>query len=125
MVGFDEDKDIAVIRLRADARHMALLRPVILGDSSNLRVGQRVFALGNPFGKLHGMLTRPPAFGQAKMVTLTIFAFRSGSASVALLSAHNEDPLCGYPGLDHSMTSGIIAGLGREIDSGNTGAPIR
>jgi S1-C subfamily serine protease len=46
-VGGDANSDVAVIKIDAPAEE---LFPVRLGDSSRLRVGQRVFALGNPFG---------------------------------------------------------------------------
>lgn len=47
LVGADPVNDIAVIKI--DARP-ELLFPVPYGDSDRLRVGMRVFALGNPFG---------------------------------------------------------------------------
>jgi len=47
VVGRDTDSDLAVIRVEADPE---LLHPVIAGDSFNLKVGQRVIAIGNPFG---------------------------------------------------------------------------
>ena len=47
LVGADPQNDIAVLKIAADAN---LLKPVDLGDSSILRVGQKVFAIGNPFG---------------------------------------------------------------------------
>ncbi len=47
VIGKDESSDVAVIKIDAPAD--ALL-PVIFGDSTRLRVGQRVFAIGNPFG---------------------------------------------------------------------------
>lgn len=47
LVGFDAATDVAVLRIAAPA---ALLEPVAFGTSSNLLVGQRVFAIGNPFG---------------------------------------------------------------------------
>ncbi len=46
-VGGDANSDVAVIKIDAPAEELV---PVKLGDSSRLRVGQRVFALGNPFG---------------------------------------------------------------------------
>ena len=47
MVGSDPQSDIAVLRVNAPAES---LFPIRFGDSSRLKVGQRVFALGNPFG---------------------------------------------------------------------------
>ena len=51
--GIDYFTDIAVIKVNADP---ARLHPLVLGDSSNLRVGEQVAAIGNPFG-LHGSMT--------------------------------------------------------------------
>lgn len=71
LVGADPDKDIAVLRIKAPA---SKLRPIKVGTSNDLRVGQKVLAIGNPFG------------------------------------------------LDQTLTTGVISGLGREIDgvSGRT-----
>ncbi len=68
VVGTDPASDLAVIRVEGvDA---SLLRPVTLGDSDSLRVGEIVSTIGNPFG------------------------------------------------LDGSMSTGIIAGVGRLLPSG-------
>jgi len=53
VVGQDVFSDLAVIRVDVPAE---LLRPVELGDSDTLRVGQKVVAIGNPFG-LRGTMT--------------------------------------------------------------------
>ncbi len=53
-VGADPINDIAVIRVEAPAE---FLQPVRLGDSTPLKVGMNVFAIGNPFG-LERTLTR-------------------------------------------------------------------
>jgi S1-C subfamily serine protease len=68
LVGAYPDKDLAVLMIDAPRDR---LRPIPLGTSHDLQVGQKVFAIGNPFG------------------------------------------------LDHSLTTGVISALGREIESVN------
>ncbi|MGI0011212.1 MAG: S1C family serine protease [Nitrosopumilaceae archaeon] len=53
VVGTDPYTDLAVIKVDIDP---SLLHPLPLGDSSNLRVGDQVAAIGNPFG-LSGSMT--------------------------------------------------------------------
>ncbi len=101
VVGVDEDRDVAVLKIdtstttstkgkdiKKDIQQIdttkskdaietqQLLTPLQLGTSSDLQVGQRVYAIGNPFG------------------------------------------------LDHTLTTGVISGVQREISSGTTGRPI-
>jgi len=64
LVGAAPDKDLAVLQISVPTDE---LKPIPLGDSNSLQVGQKVFAIGNPFG------------------------------------------------LDHTMTSGIVSALDREI----------
>jgi S1-C subfamily serine protease len=47
LVGAAPDRDIAVLQISAPA---SKLRPIVIGDSDDLLVGQKVFAIGNPFG---------------------------------------------------------------------------
>ena len=53
IIGIDESTDIGVIKVNADLK---LLHPLSLGDSSNLKVGESITAIGNPFG-LSGSMT--------------------------------------------------------------------
>ncbi len=47
IIGVDEFTDIAVIKVNAD---LSLLQPLSLGDSAELKVGEPITAIGNPFG---------------------------------------------------------------------------
>jgi S1-C subfamily serine protease len=47
LVGAAPDRDLAVLQISAPADK---LRPIALGESKDLLVGQKVFAIGNPFG---------------------------------------------------------------------------
>ncbi|HEY3349239.1 MAG TPA: trypsin-like peptidase domain-containing protein [Thermoanaerobaculia bacterium] len=47
VVGVEPDKDLAVLRIGAPE---AKLPPILVGTSRDLKVGQKVFAIGNPFG---------------------------------------------------------------------------
>jgi len=72
IVGIAPDKDVAVVKIDAPA---AKLLPLPVGESATLKVGQKVLAIGNPFG------------------------------------------------FDHTLTTGVISGLGREMKS-VSGRPI-
>ena len=72
LVGFNPDKDVAVLQIKTGEGE---LRPIELGESAGLRVGQTTLAIGNPFG------------------------------------------------LDHTLTVGVVSGLGREMTA-PSGRPI-
>ncbi len=46
IVGTDPMSDIAVIKIKPDGK---IITPLTMGDSSSLRVGERVVAIGNPY----------------------------------------------------------------------------
>src|SRR5512142_1817410 len=47
LVGVAPDQDLAVLRIRAPKDKLV---PILVGTSRDLQVGQKVFAIGNPFG---------------------------------------------------------------------------
>ena len=53
VIGYDESSDIAVLKIDAEN-----LTPVKMGDSNALRVGETVYAIGNPLGELTFSLTK-------------------------------------------------------------------
>ena len=53
IIGTDSDLDLAVLKVKVGSTY---LQPIPIGDSSQLKVGQEIAAIGNPFG-LSGSMT--------------------------------------------------------------------
>ena len=53
IIGTDSDLDLAVLKVQTGSTY---LQPIPIGDSSKLKVGQEIAAIGNPFG-LSGSMT--------------------------------------------------------------------
>ena len=47
LIGAEPDKDLAVLKIQAPDER---LKPIKIGESKNLLVGQKAYAIGNPFG---------------------------------------------------------------------------
>lgn len=54
IVGLDPDHDLAVLQIQAPADQMV---PLPIGGSQDVKVGQKVLAIGNPFGLDHTLTT--------------------------------------------------------------------
>lgn len=95
LVGYDESNDIAVLKIEAEN-----LTPVVLGDSSNMNVGDDVVAIGNPLGELTFSLTGGKVSALNREVTTsegvtmeliqTDCAINSGNSGGALFNMHGE-----------------------------------
>lgn len=66
LVGGEEDNDVAVLKIEATG-----LKPVIIGDSDNLHVGQTVTAIGNPLGELTFSQSSGIVSAKDRMITLS------------------------------------------------------
>lgn len=97
VIGVDPDHDLAVLRIDAPAGR---LKAVPLGSSTGLRVGQKVLAIGNPFG-LDSTLTtgvisalerplRSPSGEQIAGVIQTDAAINPGNSGGPLLNSRGE-----------------------------------
>jgi S1-C subfamily serine protease len=54
VVGVDPDHDLAVLQIQSPNEKLS---PIIIGSSHDLKVGQKVLAIGNPFGLDHTLTT--------------------------------------------------------------------
>lgn len=94
VIGADRQKDLAVIQIPAKS-----LTAATLGDSKILEVGQKVYAIGNPFG-LSGTMTRGiissirsvrgPEGTAIDQAIQTDAAINPGNSGGPLLNAHGE-----------------------------------
>ena len=64
IVGVEEDNDIAVLKIDA-----ANLSPATLGDSDSIRVGDEVYAVGNPLGELEFSMTTGHVSALDRLIT--------------------------------------------------------
>ena len=97
VVGVDPDHDLAVLRITAPAEK---LRPVRIGTSANLTVGQKVLAIGNPIGLDQTLTTgiisalerplRSPSGQQIAGVIQTDAAINPGNSGGPLLNSRGE-----------------------------------
>jgi S1-C subfamily serine protease len=98
IVGVDPDHDIAVLRIDAPAEK--LTRVVPIGTSAGLLVGQKVLAIGNPFGLDNTLTTgiisalerplRSPSGQQIAGVIQTDAAINPGNSGGPLLNSRGE-----------------------------------
>lgn len=127
IVGVDAATDIAVIKVNADP---SLLKPIHIGDSSNLKVGMPVAAIGNPFG-LSGTMTSGIVSALGRLlpqdtgfsipdVIQTDAAINPGNSGGPLLNSRAE-----VVGINTAIQSGTgeFTGVGFSIPS-NTIAKI-
>ena len=119
LVGKEPNKDLAVLKITAPAR---VLTPIKVGQSDGLKVGQSVFAIGNPFG-LDQTLTKGiiSALGREikaangvpiKDVIQTDAAINPGNSGGPLLDTSGR--LIGVNTMIYSP-SGASAGIGFSI----------
>ncbi len=111
VIGRDPDTDLAVIKIAAPASELTV---VPLGNSDNLIVGQKVLAIGNPFG-----LDRTLTTGVISGLGRTIRA-RSGRAIEGVQTDASINP--GNSGGPLLNSRGQMIGINSQIYSSNGGS---
>ena len=114
LVGYDESNDIAVLKIEAEN-----LTPIVIGDSSNMNVGDDVVAIGNPLGELTFSLTGGKVSALNREVTTsdgvtmeliqTDCAINSGNSGGALFNMHGE--VIGITNAKYSTSSSSEASI--------------
>jgi S1-C subfamily serine protease len=119
VVGIAPEKDLAVLRIEAPSDTLA---PIAVGTSRDLRVGQAVFAIGNPFGLDQTLTTGVISALGREIESKTRIPIRDVIQTDAAINPGNS----GGPLLDSSgrligvntaiySPSGVYAGIGFAI----------
>lgn len=124
LVGYDEELDLAVLKIEAQG-----LVPARLGSSDQLSVGDSVYAIGNPMGYLHGTMTEGIISSPTRTIKVdgkdmnllqTSAALNSGNSGGALTNAYGQ-----VVGITSAKITGVendtvIEGLGLVIPINDT-----
>src|SRR5258707_1612626 len=118
-IGADQRNDVALIKIEPKAKHLASLT---LGDSSALQVGQKVLAIGNPFGFQSTLTTGVvSALGRTVQTSQSTFiddaiqtdaSINRGNSGGPLINTHGD-----VIGINSAIytPSGTAAGIGFAI----------
>src|SRR3981081_260491 len=118
-VGADQRNDVALLKIEPKGKHLVALP---LGDSTALQVGQKVLAIGNPFGFQSTLTTGVvSALGRTVQTSETTFideaiqtdaAINRGNSGGPLINSHGE-----VIGINSAIytPSGTTAGIGFAI----------
>jgi S1-C subfamily serine protease len=110
-VGAEPEKDLAVLKIDAPAER---LRPLAIGTSKDLLVGQKVFAIGNPFGLDQTLTTGIISALDRQIASVTGRAIRGVIQTDAAINPGNS----GGPLLD---SAGRLIGVNTAIYGGQGG----
>src|SRR5215211_90441 len=115
VVGKDADTDLAVLRVNPAGLH---LRPLTLGDSKAVRVGDPTVAIGNPFGLERTLTTGVVSALQRRITAPSGFAIDDVIQTDAALNPGNS----GGPLLDAAArVIGVSSQIATGDNSGNVG----
>src|SRR5215204_2749074 len=107
-VGKDGDTDLALLRVETDGEDM---RPLELGDSSTVQVGDPTVAIGNPFGLERTLTTGVVSALQRRLTAPSGFTIDDVIQTDAALNPGNS----GGPLLD---ANGRVIGINSQIATG-------
>lgn len=104
-LGADQRSDIAILKIDAEDLH-----PLELGDSDQVRIGQGVFAIGNPFG-LQETVTQGIISGKGRRA-LSEAANEFFQTDTAVNRGNSGGPLIALDGRIIGITNMVTAGAG-------------
>jgi putative serine protease PepD len=116
MVGSSPRSDLAVIKINAPKGQ---LRPVPLGSSKSLRVGQKVLAVGNPFGLGHTLTTGTiSSLGRDVRISRDVVIHNVIQSDAAINPGNSGGPLINSDGEVIGINTAIFSPTGTSVGIG-------
>jgi S1-C subfamily serine protease len=112
VIGKDIDSDIAVVQISKPQQLSSSLKPLVLGNSSKMDVGDSVIAIGNPFGLSDTMTTGiVSGIGRSLPISLGGFMIPNVFQTDAPVNPGNSGgPLLNMQGEVIGMNTAILSG---------------
>jgi len=115
VIGYESSNDFAVIKIDA-----AGLNPAVIGNSDSIRVGQVVYAVGNPFGDLVYTMTEGIVSALDRVVTVERKSINTFQFSAAVNSGNSGGPIYDINGevigiVTAKLMRGSVEGIGFAI----------
>jgi len=115
IIGFEESSDVAVIKIDAPG-----LTPALIGNSDNIRVGQTVYAVGNPFGDLVYTMTDGIISALDRVVSVEGKSINAFQFSAAVNRGNSGGPIYDINGevlgiVTAKVVRGNVEGIGFAI----------
>jgi len=127
LIGGDKDNDIAIIKIEATG-----LKPVVMGDSSKMYVGETVLTIGNPLGELTfslsdgvvSALERPITVSAGKSMKMiqTNTTINSGNSGGPLFNLYGE--VIGIVTAKYSTGNSIMSSTMASVEGLGFAIPI-
>lgn len=116
MVGGDPKRDIAVLKFDPTQQAIA---PIEIGDSDTLQVGQKVFAIGSPFGLDQTLTTGVISGLDREIATIADGTIRGAIQTDAAINPGNSGgPLLDSAGLAIGLNTAIVSPSGSSAGIG-------
>jgi len=115
VIGFDSERDVAIIKIDATG-----LNPALIGNSEDIRVGQRIYAVGNPFGDFVYTMTDGIISALDRVVSVERKTINAFQFSAAVNSGNSGGPIYNTNGevigiVTAKVIRGNVEGIGFAI----------
>lgn len=115
VIGIDPQNDLAVLRIDVPPENLA---PVPLGQTDGLRVGQRVIAIGNPFGRFERTLTTGVISALGRIIENDTFLGEVIQTDAAINPGNSGGPLLDSQGRLIGVNTAIFSPTGASAGIG-------